>query len=261
MVLGLAGALAPTAALANGVHPLGASVVELSLGVAGLAVVSAGLGAMMGQAFREQPAAAAFGIGLLLWLFLDLVDQSARLGRESLDPAYQLALVLAFLAGLLLLAGPHRLSQGRAPAWLPAVLWSLGVAFHTLGEGIVAGQEAVRGTHLLEVPWTQSTSYALHKVAEGLTVGLLLGTSTGLARALAAVALVMGAPAALGGLLGAGLGGQLSVYAFALGAGAVLYPLALLGSRGLPRAPALTSGLAMAAGVLALYAAGVIHQY
>lgn len=250
----------PDPVLAHGGHPLGGRLLELSLGSAALALLSAGLGAFFGRRWTGQGWMAAFGLGLLLWLFLDLVDESARLGRESLDPAYQASLVGAFLLGALLLAGTHHLGGGRAAAWLPALLWSVGVAFHTFGEGVVAGHEAVRGTHLLEVAWTQSLSYALHKVAEGFTVGLLLPRSRGW-RWPSLLALVMGLPVAAGGLLGPSLGGVASVYAFALGGGAALYPLTLIGRQAFNRASPLGATLGLAAGVLALYAAGVIHQY
>ena len=233
-------------------------VITIALLVAGVfAALLAGLllarRAMQADA-RAQHAAAALALGALLFLFFDLLKETASLGQGVVTrPLYQGGLLLAFAAGLVGLAwwGGAGGVAGPRLAWA----WAIGIAAHGMGEGWIVGTEAY-STAFAEP--TQAASFLLHKLIEGFSILLVANTRLS-TRATLAMAAVVSALALVGALAGFALGaGTAPAVLFAGGAGATALAIMLL-SRRVP--PNVATAAWVAAGVVVIYAAGVLHQY
>lgn len=213
------------------------------------AIVRAGLGA------RE--AATAFALGALLLLFFDLVKETSTLGQALTNrPLEQAWLVLAFVAGLVGLALATRNANATARgAMLVAWAWTIGIALHGMGEAWIVGTEASNAD--ITAP-TQSASFLIHKAIEGGTILLVAGAILGARTMLAQAALV--ALAALAGAVGGLFAGASDApnLLFAAGAGAAAWAIVLLARQtgATPRNAAWA-----AAGVVAIYLAGLLHQF
>lgn len=218
-----------------------------------LGVLSATLiGLWIGNLAQRRLAlpAAAFAAGALLLLAHDLLKESATLGQGILqNPLLVGTLLLAFAGGMLLLPTAKPRDATRI-AWL----WTIGIALHTAGEGLVLGSEANTAdlTGVLGI-----ASFLLHKLLEAATIPLVANaalanrTTIATSGTLAAVALastIMGATRS---------SGNLTLILFAAGAGATLYAILLLANR----APMTLRHTAYAlAGFLTIYAAGLLHE-
>ncbi len=104
--------------------------------------------------------------------------------------------------------------------------------------------------------------FALHNVTEGVAIVTPLATQRTRLRSLAALALVAGAPAIPGAVLGASVTNpELSALLLGLGVGAIVRVVVVLvpslrSSPGAPVSPAALAGIA--GGVLLMYATGLL---
>lgn len=223
--------LAPAAAL---LLALAAALPPLALGMA----LARRAGARAGDPLVRGAAG-----GALLFLFFDQLLLAANLGLGLGNPPVQLGLLALFCLGLLV---PAAWANG-APAWG----WAFGVGLHTLGEGLVMGYNLTLGLEsaLRLLPLV---SFLLHKVAEGLTVGLLARPG----QRLLPLAAMAGLPALAGALLGTlRAPGLLGNFIYAAGAGALAWALThFLPSGGRRHAAG------MALGLVTMYLAGWLHE-
>ncbi|HEV8359796.1 MAG TPA: hypothetical protein VGR28_04990 [Candidatus Thermoplasmatota archaeon] len=224
------------------------------VGASVLAAVFAGLYAarfIQGNA-RLAALAGPFSAGALLFLFFDLVKETASLGQGLVrDPLLQLGLLAAFAGGALLLPA---FAKGEAGSLRLAWLWALGIAAHGAGEGWIIGTEA--GSASVTAPLGVA-SFVLHKVIEGFTIPVVAGAvlrgrdAWGISAMLAGVAVV-------GGLAGFASGSGLApLVLFAAGGGAAAFAILRLGSL---RSFGLREAAVMVLGVVVVYLAGLLHE-
>lgn len=220
-----------------------------------LLVVYAGLWvARLAQASQaNRVLAVAFSAGALLFLFFDLLKESASLGQPLIrSPLLQLALFVAFGAGALALAG---FRGARKDSLTLAWFWLLGISAHGAGEGWIVGTEAA--TADITAP-LQAASFLLHKAAEAFTIPLVAGvrlansTMMGMSVTMAGVALVS---SIAGLLLDAAVAPMLF---FALGAGATAFAILRLSGRFDLTFQQIAS---VVLGVLFVYVAGMLHEF
>jgi zinc transporter ZupT len=211
----------------------------------------------------------ALTIGLLAFLGIESVLEGIEIAGEGPQALGGAALVfLGALASYLVLAGvdaglrartERARDRGIGAPYL-ALLVSIGIGLHNLGEGLAIGSAYAAGA--LALGAFLVIGFALHNTTEGLAIVAPLGDSRpGLAR-LAALGLIAGAPAILGAWIGAAAFNT-SLVAFLLGAGAgaiaqVIWQLTPSVRDGSGRAfhPASVSG--MLAGLALLYLTGLL---
>lgn len=203
------------------------------------------------QQDRWAHLAVGFSAGALLFLFFDLLKESASLGQGLVrSPLLMAGLLLAFALGALFIPALGRDPGAGRLAWL----WALGIAAHGAGEGWIIGTEAASA----ELAPLGMASFLLHKGLEGFTIPVMAAwalprrTRWGAAGAIAGVA-------ALAGLAGLFVGSsQAPLLFFAAGAGAAGFVVLRLGA--LTGRPGLGQAAAMVLGLVAVYAAGVLHE-
>jgi ZIP family zinc transporter len=211
----------------------------------------------------------ALTIGLLAFLGIESVLEGIEIAGEGPQALGGAALVfLGALASYLVLAGvdaglrartERARDRGIGAPYL-ALLVSIGIGLHNLGEGLAIGSAYAAGA--LALGAFLVIGFALHNTTEGLAIVAPLGESRpGLAR-LAGLGLIAGAPAILGAWIGAAAFNT-SLVAFLLGAGAgaiaqVIWQLAPSVRDGSGRAlhPASVSGVL--AGLALLYMTGLL---
>ncbi len=208
---------------------------------------------------------AGLAVGILLALFNDLLGEASGLG-QALGFARTLTqpiLVASFMFGpilLVYLSGFRWSSRpGLTYAW-SGFLVALGIAFHSIGEGVVVGYDFRASELALNLGTVlQALSFALHKFAEGFVISIMYFRGRKLRYPFAAAA-IGSVPGLLGVVAGyvpvSGLTGSAF---FAMGAGATIFilaqqmPLALGGGGRRVSVPIL-------AGFLIIYLAGLIHS-
>jgi ZIP family zinc transporter len=206
----------------------------------------------------------AFTAGLLTFLGVEALSEAfelqavlpSALGGSGL---VLLGVALSFL-GMTALAG--RLSGGGTAAGMAlAVLVAIGIGVHNLGEGLAIGASFAVGE--LQLGTFLIVGFMIHNVTEGLGIAAPVAKSRVTLLALAALALVAGAPAILGAWIGGYASSDvLGVLFFAIAAGAALQVVVEVCRYVARSAPGgLTSGYAIGgflAGVAAMYVTGVI---
>jgi len=199
----------------------------------------------------------ALAVGVLFWSLYDLLQETAGLGIGTASSWTQ-AISLSLLA-LGVVASGYASAFGtrqRLP-YILAYVWSLGLAFHSAGEGIVMGHDFGTGESILD--FAQGASFVLHKFAEGTTVFAILALARFRPVDLAATGLIAGGPVALGAATGfLGAPGGLAVFMFSLAAGSTIYVISFLVSRFDVRS--IRHVLVMVLGLLLMYGAGLLHQ-
>lgn len=199
----------------------------------------------------QRSVLAALSAGMLLFLLFDLFKESAGLGQAFLArPFFLLALVGAYAAGFLLVPFLGREEASTRLAWA----WAFGVSLHGMAEGYILGTEGA-SADLTRVAGT--ASFLLHKGMEAFTIPILLTFGMGRGGTLQA-ALLLAGTTLLGAVLGLVLGSTLvPLVLFASGAGAVSIVMLRLAR---DAAPTTRSAAWALAGVLLVYAAGLLHE-
>lgn len=220
---------------------------------------------------------ASIAIGIALLEFFDLMSGASTLGIEfGLGVnLVQIVLVGSFAAGLLSLAAVDSLVRRRekdpsSPMIFGAVsaLIAVGVGFHSLGEGIVIGFDLKSGFGIsLAAATLQALSFGLHKFGEGLVIMIPLLFVTIVGRKIfGVIGLAAGVPLVIGSVLTlGGLPGIVSSYAFAAGAGALVYAMARLFPLARQRGEEIfgfsyKAFVGLFIGLFFLYSAGLLHN-
>jgi zinc transporter ZupT len=264
----------PAAVEARGASPrgfLGYALIGLLVGVIPVALGLAWLPSLRRADPRWVAAFMALTAGLLSFLALDALaealDLQARLPSGLQGPGLILLGVAASYLGLTFVA--QRFSaRGNRDRSAPlegvalATLVAIGIGLHNLGEGLAIGSsiavgELALGTFLI-------IGFMVHNVTEGLGIAApIAGGQRVRAGRLAALALVAGAPAILGGWIGGFLTSDvLGVFFVALAVGAALQVVVEVGRYVARRAPGgLRSGHVVGgylAGIVVMYTTGLL---
>jgi ZIP family zinc transporter len=264
----------PAAVEARGTSPrgfLGYAIIGLLVGVIPVALGLGWLPSLRRADARWLAAFMALTAGLLSFLALDAfaeaLDLQARLPSGFQGTGLILLGVAASYLGLTFVS--QRFSaQRRQGGGLPlegvalATLVAIGIGLHNLGEGLAIGSslalgELALGTFLI-------VGFMVHNITEGLGIAAPIAAGERASRArLAALAVVAGGPAILGGWIGGFLTSDvLGVLFFALAVGAALQVVVEVGRYVARRAPGgLRSGHVIGgylAGVIVMYATGLL---
>jgi zinc transporter ZupT len=264
----------PAAVEARGASPrgfLGYALIGLLVGVIPVALGLAWLPSLRRADPRWVAAFMALTAGLLTFLALDALaealDLQARLPSGFQGPGLILLGVAASYLGLTFVA--QRFStRGNRDRSAPlegvalATLVAIGIGLHNLGEGLAIGSsiaigELALGTFLI-------IGFMVHNVTEGLGIAApIAGGERVNAWRLAALALVAGGPAILGGWIGGFFTSDvLGVFFFALAVGAALQVVVEVGRYVARRAPGgLRSGHVVGgylAGIVVMYTTGLL---
>ena len=264
----------PAAVEARGTSPrgfLGYAIIGLLVGVIPVALGLGWLPSLRRADARWLAAFMALTAGLLSFLALDALaealDLQARLPSGFQGTGLILLGVAASYLGLTFVS--QRFSaRGRQGGASPlegvalATLVAIGIGLHNLGEGLAIGSslalgELALGTFLI-------VGFMVHNITEGLGIAAPIAAGERASRArLAALAVVAGGPAILGGWIGGFLTSDLlGVLFFALAVGAALQVVVEVGRYVARRAPGgLRSGHVIGgylAGVIVMYATGLL---
>jgi hypothetical protein len=243
---------------------LGYALVGLLVGI-----VPVALGLLWLPALRRAGAAwlaafMSFTAGLLSFLGVEALAESfelqaalpAGLGGSGL---VLLGVALSFL-GMTALSG--RLTRGSAAVGLTlALLVAIGIGLHNMGEGLAIGASFALGE--LQLGTFLIVGFMIHNVTEGLAIATPVARARTSIGALAALAIVAGAPTILGAWLGGYVSSDLlAPLFFAIAAGAAFQVVVEVGRWVARHAPGgLRSGYAIAgylAGLAAMFATGVL---
>jgi ZIP family zinc transporter len=250
---------------------LGYTIIGLLVGVIPVALGLGWLPSLRRADARWLAAFMALTAGLLSFLALDAfaeaLDLQARLPSGFQGTGLILLGVAASYLGLTFVS--QRFSaQRRQGAGVPlegvalATLVAIGIGLHNLGEGLAIGSslalgELALGTFLI-------VGFMVHNITEGLGIAAPIAAGERASRArLAALAVVAGGPAILGGWIGGFLTSDLlGVLFFALAVGAALQVVVEVGRYVARRAPGgLRSGHVIGgylAGIVVMYATGLL---
>jgi zinc transporter, ZIP family len=206
----------------------------------------------------------AFTAGLLTFLGVEALTESFELQAalpSSLGGAglVLLGVALSFL-GMTALSG--RLAGGSAASGLTlALLIAIGIGLHNLGEGLAIGASFAIGE--LQLGAFLIVGFMIHNVTEGLGIATPVAKTRVSVLALAALAVVAGAPAVLGAWIGGYVTSDvLGALFFAIAAGAALQVVVEVGRYVARTAPGgIRSGHAIAGfivGIATMYVTGVL---
>ena len=200
----------------------------------------------------------AFAIGVLLFLFVDIiqhatepVEDAIKNGDSGALPLLLLVLVGGFLIGLLalvyygrrVLAGPH------VPRSI-AMLVATGLGLHNFSEGLAIGASAGKGE--LALALTLVVGFGLHNLTEAFGIAAPLAgqrTSWGF---LGMAGIIAGGPNFLGTIIGYGFSSDaVSVLFLALAGGALAFVIGELFATGRKLTEPIWNGWGIGAGFLA----------
>ena len=209
----------------------------------------------------------AITVGLLAFLAVDATLEGLELANES-GGAFGGAelLILGALLAYLVLTGVERWLGKRAEnaragaGGRLALMVALGIGLHNLGEGLAIGSAYAIGE--LALGAFLVVGFAIHNTTEGFAIVAPLTRSKPSLRFLAALGLIAGAPAILGGIIGASVTNpELSALLLGIGVGAVVQVIVQIAPAMRDRAgrvlDAATAG-GVAAGLVAFYLTGLL---
>ncbi len=204
----------------------------------------------------------AITVGLLAFLAVDASLEGLELANES-GGAFGGAelLVLGALLAYLVLTGVDRWLTGRrddrgeSAGGRLALMVALGIGLHNLGEGLAIGSAYAIGE--LALGAFLVVGFAIHNTTEGFAIVAPLTRSNPSLRRLVALGLIAGAPAILGGIIGASVSNpEVSTLLLGVGVGAVVQVIVQIAPAMRDRAgrllDAATAG-GVAAGLVAFY--------
>jgi zinc transporter, ZIP family len=243
---------------------LGYTLIGLLVGVLPVALGLLWLPALRQASPTWLAAFMALTAGLLTFLGVEALTEAFEL-QAALPSALGgaglvlLGVALSFL-GMTALAG--RLTGGSAATGLTlALLVALGIGLHNLGEGLAIGASFAIGE--LQLGAFLIVGFMIHNVTEGLGIATPVAKTRVTLLALAALAVVAGAPTILGAWIGGYTSSEvLGALFFAIAAGAAFQVVVEVGRYVARTAPGgLRSGHAIVgfiAGIATMYVTGVL---
>ena len=221
----------------------------------------------------------AFSCGIMFWFFVDVMDDAALLDVNQGFGGGIAHLLLAglFAVGVLVLFGLERftirkkrrarnISSMKEISYSIALLVSLGIGFHSMGEGIEIG------SLILYSYLTNSTSnliaaiggfgpgvaYVLHKFLEGFVLGVFAALAKARFSRIAILGAVSGIPTVIGITLALSTPID-AAYFFAIGGAATIYIEYKLISKIANEEPILLYVAFTLIGFYCMYLAGLFH--
>ncbi|MGH9876128.1 MAG: hypothetical protein ACRD5H_00690 [Nitrososphaerales archaeon] len=234
--------------------------------------------------------AASIGVGILLASFYDLTKETAGISTgvlRSVEEAFNVITFSAVLLGFIALYAYTKrrdsannvndndnpsavvgtsINNLKTATTVPLVLtyaWAiLGVGLHSMGEGIIMGYDFSTGATSLSP--SQISSFVLHKIGEGFTIGVLTmynhNNTTSKNRHLLATGAIAAVPTMAGAAMGYALFPSiLSTYLFAAAAGATIFIITIFVT--LMASPRYSVPIGILVGFLFMYFSGVLHQF
>ena len=166
----------------------------------------------------------ALTVGLLVFLGIDATLEGLELagaGSQAFGGAG--LVVIGAVAAYMLLSGISAWVEDRsrgASGGRVALLVAVGIGLHNLGEGVAIG--AAYSVGALALGASLVVGFALHNTTEGLAIVAPIAHERPRLRRLALLGLIAGAPAILGGWIGAAaFNASLAAFLFGFGAGAI----------------------------------------
>jgi ZIP family zinc transporter len=199
----------------------------------------------------------AFAIGILLFLFIEVMEHAIGPVEEALEegePGFLLLLstvALGFGAGLLsLVYYGQRFTQGDESPRRLAILIAAGIGLHNFSEGLAIGSSAQAGEMALAL--TLVIGFGLHNATEGFGIAAPLASEKQVSWGfLALCALIAGGPTFLGTVLGFSYASELlSILFLALAGGAIIYVINELFGAGRKLGAPAWAGWGITAGIL-----------
>lgn len=200
----------------------------------------------------------ALAVGILLFLFVDIMEHAAEPVEEALvhhDPDVWLLLALLSLGlggGLLGLTayGQRWLRGGERSAQRVALLIATGIGLHNFAEGLAIGNAAQTGAIALAA--TLVVGFGLHNATEGFGIAAPLAGQSPSWRFLALAGLIAGGPTLLGTVVGMQFTSEpVSVLFLALAGGSILFVVVELLAAGRKLAAPTWMGWGLTVGLLA----------
>jgi ZIP family zinc transporter len=199
----------------------------------------------------------AFAIGILLFLFIEVMEHAVSPVKEALEegePGFLLLLLIVgvgFGAGLLSLVyyAEHFLRGGESMRRL-AILIAVGIGLHNFAEGLAIGSSAQAGE--LALALTLIVGFGLHNATEGFGIAAPLADEKNVGWGLLATCgLIAGGPVFLGTVVGFSYTSEvLSILFLALAGGAIIYVVNELFGAGRKLGAPAWAGWGLTAGIL-----------
>jgi zinc transporter, ZIP family len=199
----------------------------------------------------------AFAIGILLFLFVEVMEHAVGPVEEALEagePEFLLLLLivgLGFAAGLLsLMYYGQRFMRGGESARRLALLIAAGIGLHNFSEGLTIGSSAQAGE--LAFALTLVVGFGLHNATEGFGIAAPLASEKAVSWGFLAICgLIAGGPTFLGTVVGFSYASEpLSILFLALAGGAIIYVVNELFGAGRKLGAPAWAGWGITAGVL-----------
>jgi ZIP family zinc transporter len=199
----------------------------------------------------------AFAIGILLFLFIDIMEHAIAPVEEALEegePAFLLllsVLAVGFGVGLLsLVYYAERFLRGGESMRRVAILIAVGIGLHNFSEGLAIGSSSRAGE--LALALTLVVGFALHNATEGFGIAAPLADEKRVSWSFLAVCgLIAGGPVFLGTVVGFSYTSEvLSILFLALAGGAIIYVVNELFGAGRKLGAPAWAGWGITAGIL-----------
>ena len=165
-------------------------------------------------------------VGLLLFLGIDAITEGLEISAEKLDGAFNGPLLIATVVigsfiGLYYTAEKliSRVSSASKSVAI-AMMVSVGIGLHNLGEGLAIG--AAIGLGEIALSTFLIVGFTIHNTTEGLAIAAPMARQKPMIKKLAAMGIIAGAPAIVGAWIGGFQYSPLSAIIFlSIGAGAI----------------------------------------
>ena len=199
----------------------------------------------------------AFAIGILLFLFIEVMEHAVGPVEEALEEGESSFLLFLFIvavgfgAGLLgLVYYAQRFMRGGESTGRLALLIAVGIGLHNFSEGLAIGSSARAGEMALAL--TLVVGFALHNTTEGFGIAAPLADEKKVSWGfLALCGLIAGGPVFLGTVVGFSYASEvLSVLFLALAGGAIIYVVNELFGAGRKLGAPAWAGWGITAGIL-----------
>jgi len=221
----------------------------------------------------------AFSCGIMFWFFVDVMNDAALLDvNQGFSGGLAHALLAAlFAVGVLVLFGLEKLTNSSRDrrrnvssmlgfSYSIAFLVSLGIGFHSMGEGVEIGSlilysyltNSQSGLVTAIGGLGPGVAYVLHKFLEGFVIGVFATLAKARASRVAILGVISGIPTVLGIVLALSTPID-AAYFFAIGAAATVYIEFKLISKLTNEEYLLPYVLAALIGFYCMYLAGLFH--
>jgi ZIP family zinc transporter len=199
----------------------------------------------------------AFAIGILLFLFIEVMEHAVAPVGEALEegkPGFFLLLLIVavgFGAGLLsLIYYGQRFLRGSESLRRLALLIAAGIGLHNFSEGLAIGSSARAGE--LALALTLVVGFGLHNTTEGFGIAAPLADEKNVSWGFLAICgLIAGGPVFLGTVVGFSWTSEvLSILFLALAGGAIIYVVNELFAAGRKLGAPAWAGWGITAGIL-----------